>query len=319
MEEQAAQDEVPLNPNRLVYKLHPTFVVLRSQQLNMSDAMNQNREGESNQDHNTRLMPEYNIPIQIVIPDNSTELGSRQELVSRDEPTVLPHTYQQLPNGEEEMSGEEQLRRHLETTQQQQQSIFTGPFLLYRTPAHDHKILRRLQLLFYLFAIIDIFVLIYLHFGVFYFPFLSKIQFLEFFWINTNNEPTRKATPARLTLEIIQFCVGIILNVIGFIAARNKNIRLLTIFIVFTIIGVIIELLTFISLFTFVQVFCEAVLLFSTSGIRTKLVSLHLYMLLTPFYSCIHGTLRINFKLRNGHSVIDYFDLFLNLLKIVVI
>jgi hypothetical protein len=270
-------DDTAIKSNRLVYKLHPTFVVLRSQQLNMADAMNPNQ--DETQDIASRLVPDCNVPVQIVTPDNSTELGSRHELLSRDQPTVLPHAYQ-VRNGEEEMSGEEQLRRHVETTQQQQQSLFTGPFLLYRTPEQDHKIIKRLRILFYIIMFIDIFVLLYLHFGARYFPFLSKLPLLEMFGIYTKSNASTTST-ARTILEPMQFCFVLILNAVGCVGVFRKDIRLLTFYIIFAMISLIIDMMTFVSLFAIVQIFLECVLLASASVIRSKLVSVEFNIKLT--------------------------------------
>jgi hypothetical protein len=285
MNEERTQEDDVEDKSRLVYKLHPTFVVLRSQQLNMADSMNPDQIQTDDMAH--RLIPDCNVPVQIVTPDNSSELGSRHELVSRDKPTVLPHAYQQL--NEEEISGEEQLRRHVETTQQQQQNLFTGPFLLFRTPEQDHKLIRRLRIAFYALAVLDIFVLMYLHFGVRYFPFLSKISILELFGINTSREIS--SSKARAVLEPIQFILVNIINAVGCLGIWRKNIRLLTVFIIATTIMLIIDLMTFVSLFAIFQISLEIALLACSGGIRSKLVSAF-GTLLT--FRCIIGTQRIS-------------------------
>ncbi|KAL0476357.1 CHRNB3 [Acrasis kona] len=271
-EQEGAKPNEDKSSARHIYKLHPTFVVLRSQQLNMSDAMNPREDGAQNESVESRLVPNYSVPCQIITPNNGTFLGTRHELLSRDQPTVLPHTYQQTQDGEEEMTGEEQLRRHVETTQQQQQSLFSGPFLLYRTPEENHKLLRRLTILFAIFAVLDIFVLIYLRFGVFYFPFLNNVRWLDWFAIYSSDYSAAKLSPSRAVVEPIMFVLNLLVNTLGCYGSYKKSIPLVTTFLVLTMLDVVIGMMVFVSLFQFVQIAIQIILLATASAVRSKLL-----------------------------------------------
>jgi len=106
---------------RFTYKLHPTTIVLRSQQLNLLESQQQaesmlhDGEEEANYSHHNHqqqqsglapntgetiqkkdrlsLIPQYTIPAQLCMPkSDSTMIGNRTVLLSSDHPTLLPHT-----------------------------------------------------------------------------------------------------------------------------------------------------------------------------------------------------------------------------------
>ena len=99
--------------SRMSYKLHPTYMVIRTHTINQSD------------DPTQPLIPQWSVPFEYRTPDmKTTHLGSRNCFFDR----------KHMLDSQE---GQSALERHIQVEEERNQSLFQNPYLLYRVPGQN--------------------------------------------------------------------------------------------------------------------------------------------------------------------------------------
>lgn len=244
---------------RFVYKLHPTTVVLRSQQLNLIESQQQQQQPSqqeqieentgayhvqetaddaflSKKDNNS-LIPQYSIPSQILTPKRDTIIASRTSLLHPQHPTLLPHSHHQQQQQQQSNFARE-IEQHVQQQTQQQQSAFSGPFLLYRNPDWDS--LKSLRLMIMIAMTVDITLLLYTYLGVPFIPSLANFRIsMPVFGIVIEN--TEKIGLLRKIFSPILFLLALMIDLFGIFGFWKNRLRFVTYFIALGLSWVIIN------------------------------------------------------------------------------
>jgi hypothetical protein len=239
-----------MDNRRFTYKLHPTTIVLRSQQINLLESQQQHQDEDEQQqidetqqqllkkDSNS-LIPQFSIPAQIFTPQSDNLLGNRSSLVLPKNPTLLPHSHQQ----QQQSNLAREIEQHIQQSTQQQQSAFTGPFLLYRNP--DWNTLKTLKYAFICSVIIDCILLAYLYLATTYVRALTNFK-IELPAFGIIIESTENIRIVRKIFSPLVLTAAYSINALGLIGFLKKKLRLLSYFIALGFAWLIIEIIVII-------------------------------------------------------------------------
>ncbi|KAG2391939.1 hypothetical protein C9374_013424 [Naegleria lovaniensis] len=98
---------------RMTYKLHPTYMVIRTHTINQSD------------DPDQPLIPKWSVPFEYRTPDMKTvHLASRNCFFDR-------------RHALDSQEGQSALERHIQVEEERNQTLFQNPYLLFRVPGTD--------------------------------------------------------------------------------------------------------------------------------------------------------------------------------------
>jgi hypothetical protein len=303
-EEMSGETEHHQFQRRFTYKLHPTTVVLRSQQLNLIESQQQQQSEENisgyhvqetalaaettateeeeaflSKKDNRSLIPQYSIPSQILTPKGDTLIASRTSLLHSEHPTLLPHSHHHHHHHQQQQQQSDlarEIEQHVQQQTQQQQSAFSGPFLLYRNPDWDS--LKSLRLMIMIALAVDITLLLYTYFGVPFIPSLTNFRIsMPMFGIVIEN--TEKIGLLRKIFSPILFLLALMIDLLGMFGFWKNRLRMVTYFIALGLSWVIINTIvvsvsTFLgagALFVILRLVWFSLILWISTKARTKM------------------------------------------------
>ncbi|KAL9654015.1 hypothetical protein ABK040_014224 [Willaertia magna] len=184
----------------MTYRLHPTYMVMRSNWINQSD------------DPNQPLIPEWSVPLEYRTPNiKETYLANRTSFFDRNH---------QLDNLQEQSA----LERHIQIEEERNQTMFQNPYLLYRIPNINNFL--TITTLFFLLGNLLFTPLPFLFPELFFYNTnfrMFGISTKNFPFVNTKSFPPFSSRFAfSLSLWIVSL-LGFFLSLIIFLFKKNEN------------------------------------------------------------------------------------------------